>query len=81
MAPSAARAGYASVNGLNQNCEIRGRSKPLLIPRGCLMSIDTSFGGVLPVLACLRRDVAVEPFRPLLGAKLAATVPTEGHTQ
>jgi pimeloyl-ACP methyl ester carboxylesterase len=51
---------YAPVNGLQLYYEIRGSGRPLVLPRGGLMTIDLNFGPLLEPLAASRQVIAVE---------------------
>ncbi|WP_244409584.1 alpha/beta fold hydrolase [Streptomyces albofaciens] len=53
-------AGYAQVNGLDLYYEVHGTGQPLVLLHGGLLTIDLTFGGILPALAATRRVVAVE---------------------
>ncbi|WP_030022985.1 alpha/beta fold hydrolase [Streptomyces monomycini] len=53
-------AGYARVNGLDLYYEIHGTGQPLVLLHGGLLTIDLTFGGILPALAATRQVVAVE---------------------
>ena len=52
--------GYAPVNGLRMYYEVRGTGRPLVLLHGGLMTIETSFGPLLPVLAAGRQVIAAE---------------------
>lgn len=52
--------GYASVNGLNMYYEIHGSGRPLVLMHGGLLTIDMSFGRVLPGFAVSRQAIGVE---------------------
>ncbi|GAA2139936.1 alpha/beta fold hydrolase [Actinomadura napierensis] len=56
--------GYAPVNGLRMYYEVHGEQdgaqRPLLLLHGGVLTIDLSFGGVLPALAATRQVIAVE---------------------
>jgi pimeloyl-ACP methyl ester carboxylesterase len=52
--------GYASVNGLSMYYEIHGKGRPLVLLHGSLMTIDTSFGNILPSLAMTQQVIAIE---------------------
>jgi pimeloyl-ACP methyl ester carboxylesterase len=52
--------GYAPVNGLNVYYEIHGAGRPLVLIHGGLLTIDMSFGRVLPGLAASRQAIGVE---------------------
>jgi pimeloyl-ACP methyl ester carboxylesterase len=52
--------GYAPVNGLNMYYEIHGAGRPLILLHGGLLTIDLSFGRLLPGLAAFRRAIGVE---------------------
>lgn len=58
---------YASVNGLRMYYEIHeggvhptAQSRPLVVLHGALMTIDSTFSAILPVLARTRRVIAIE---------------------
>ena len=51
---------HATVNGLRMYYEIHGTGRPLVLLHGALTTIETSFGKVLPTLACTRRVIAIE---------------------
>lgn len=56
-----ARAGhYATVNGLRMYYEVHGSGRPLVLIHGALTTIQSSFGKILPTLACTRQVIAVE---------------------
>jgi pimeloyl-ACP methyl ester carboxylesterase len=59
---SQATTGYASVNGLKMYYEVHGSGpgRPLVLLHGGLMTIELSFGAVLPALASGRRVIAAE---------------------
>jgi pimeloyl-ACP methyl ester carboxylesterase len=52
--------GYAPVNGLRMYYEVRGTGRPLVLLHGGLMTIEDSFGPLLPVLAAERQVIATE---------------------
>jgi pimeloyl-ACP methyl ester carboxylesterase len=52
--------GYAQVNGLQMYFEVHGDGRPLLLLPGGLLTVDLSFGQLLPLLAPNRRVIAVE---------------------
>jgi pimeloyl-ACP methyl ester carboxylesterase len=52
--------GYAPVNGLRMYYEVRGTGRPLVLLHGGLMTIEESFGPLLPVLAAERQVIAAE---------------------
>jgi pimeloyl-ACP methyl ester carboxylesterase len=52
--------GYAPVNGLRMYYEVHGEGQPLVLLHGGLMTIDLSFGQVLPDLAASRQVIATE---------------------
>jgi pimeloyl-ACP methyl ester carboxylesterase len=52
--------GYAEVGGLSMYYEISGAGRPLVMLHGGLMTIDLSFGQVLPGLAASRQVIGVE---------------------
>jgi pimeloyl-ACP methyl ester carboxylesterase len=49
------------VNGLEMYHEVHGTGQPLVLLHGGLLTIDLSFGAVLPALAATRQVIAVEP--------------------
>jgi pimeloyl-ACP methyl ester carboxylesterase len=51
---------YAQVNGLELYYEVHGTGKPLVLLPGGLLTIDLSFGAVLPRLAATRQVIGVE---------------------
>jgi len=51
---------YADVNGLHMYYEERGEGPPLVLLHGGLLTIELSFGSVIPVLARRHRVIAVE---------------------
>src|SRR5215207_1128479 len=57
---TAARTGYAPVNGLEMYYEIHGSGQPLVLLHGAFSAIGTSFGKVLPGLAKSRQVVGLE---------------------
>jgi pimeloyl-ACP methyl ester carboxylesterase len=52
--------GYAEVGGLSMYYEIHGAGRPLVVLHGGLLTIDLSFGRVLPGLAAFSQVIAVE---------------------
>ena len=52
--------GYAPVNGLRMYYEVHGEGEPLVLLHGGLMTIDLSFGQVLPDLAASRQVIVTE---------------------
>ena len=52
--------GYAPVNGLKMYYEMHGGGRPLVLLHGGLLTIDLSFGDLLPGLADGRRVIAAE---------------------
>jgi pimeloyl-ACP methyl ester carboxylesterase len=52
--------GYAPVNGLNMYYEIHGTGRPVVLIHGGLLTIDLSFGRVLPEIAASRQVIGVE---------------------
>jgi pimeloyl-ACP methyl ester carboxylesterase len=57
---TAAKSGYAPVNGLSMYYEIHGTGRPLVLLHGGGSTIDTSFGEVLPSFAKTRQVIAFE---------------------
>ncbi len=57
---SQARSGYAPVNGLRMYYEVHGQGRPLVLLHGGLLTIDLSFGDLLPALAAGRQVIATE---------------------
>lgn len=51
---------YADINGLHLYYELHGEGPPLVLLHGGLLTIELSFGGVIPVLSEHHRVVAVE---------------------
>jgi pimeloyl-ACP methyl ester carboxylesterase len=62
MAITAARTGYAPINGLEMYYEIHGpaTARPLVLLHGAFSATGTSFGAVLPSLAETRQVISVE---------------------
>ncbi len=52
--------GYADVNGLHLYHEVQGAGSPLVLLHGGMMTIDLSWGPLLPFLADRYRVVALE---------------------
>jgi pimeloyl-ACP methyl ester carboxylesterase len=52
--------GYAPVNGLRMYYEVHGTGRPLVLLHGGLLTIDLSFGGLIPGLAAGRKVIAAE---------------------
>jgi pimeloyl-ACP methyl ester carboxylesterase len=52
--------GYAPVNGLQMYYEVHGEGRPLVLLHGGLMTIDLSFGGLMPHLQAGRQVIATE---------------------
>jgi pimeloyl-ACP methyl ester carboxylesterase len=53
-------AGYSNVNGLKMYYEIYGQGKPLVLIHGGGSTIQTSFGGIIPLLAKSRQLIGME---------------------
>lgn len=51
---------YAPVNGLQMYYEVHGSGRPVVLLHGGLLTIDFSFGALLPSLAATRQAIAVE---------------------
>lgn len=60
MLTTAASGRYASINGLSMYYEIHGTGRPLVLLHGALMTIEGSFGRILPALAATQQVIAVE---------------------
>jgi pimeloyl-ACP methyl ester carboxylesterase len=56
----ATASGYADVNGLHMYYEVYGEGTPLVLLHGGMLSIDLSFGGLIPGLATRHRVIGVE---------------------
>ncbi|GAA1978758.1 alpha/beta fold hydrolase [Amycolatopsis minnesotensis] len=54
------KSAYAQVNGLNLYYEVHGTGKPLVVLHGGLLTIELSFGALLPELSATRQVIAVE---------------------
>lgn len=54
------RSGYAPVNGLKMYYEVHGAGRPLLMLHGGMLTIESSFGDLLPELARDRQVIAAE---------------------
>jgi pimeloyl-ACP methyl ester carboxylesterase len=52
--------GYAAIGGLRMYYEVHGEGQPLVLLHGGLMTIDLSFGAILPELAASRQVIATE---------------------
>jgi pimeloyl-ACP methyl ester carboxylesterase len=57
---TAASSGYADVNGLQLYYELHGSGSPLVLLHGGMLTIDLSFGDLIPALAGRHRLIAVE---------------------
>ncbi|RPE09995.1 alpha/beta hydrolase [Chitinophaga lutea] len=57
---TAAKTGYASVNGLKMYYEIHGDGQPLLLLHGSHATIETTFGPMIPALKQHHKVIAVE---------------------
>jgi pimeloyl-ACP methyl ester carboxylesterase len=59
---TAQQTGYAKVNGLTMYYEVHGEGsgRPLVLLHGGVLTIDLSFGALLPLLAATRRVIAME---------------------
>jgi len=55
-----AQSGYAPVDGLKMYYEVYGDGKPLVLLHGSFMSIDMTFGQLIPELSKTRKLIAVE---------------------
>jgi pimeloyl-ACP methyl ester carboxylesterase len=60
MAAPAPRTGYASVNGLRLYYEVHGEGPPLVLLHGAYMTIESTFGKLIPAFAETRQVIAVE---------------------
>ncbi len=56
---TAAKSGYAPVNGLKMYYELHGTGRPLVLLHGALSAIGTSFGKLFPHLAENRQVIAI----------------------
>lgn len=54
------RGAYAAVNGLQMYYEVHGTGRPLVLLHGGILTIDLSFGRILPALAAHQQVIAVE---------------------
>ncbi|MFC4942500.1 alpha/beta fold hydrolase [Pseudonocardia sp. GCM10023141] len=52
--------GYAPVNGLQMYYEIHGTGRPLVLLHGGVLTIDLSFGSLIPALSATHQVIAVE---------------------
>jgi pimeloyl-ACP methyl ester carboxylesterase len=52
--------GYAPVNGLEMYYEVHGTGRPLVLLHGGLLTLDRSFGAMIPGFAATRQVIAVE---------------------
>jgi hypothetical protein len=52
--------GYAEVNGLHMYDEEHGEGSPLVLLHGGMLTIDLSFGTLLPALAGQHQVIGVE---------------------
>jgi pimeloyl-ACP methyl ester carboxylesterase len=75
--------GYAEVNGLRMYHEVHGTGTPLVLLHGGMLTIDLSFGGLIPTLAQRHQVIGVEMQghgrtadidRPITPAALASDV-------
>jgi len=57
---SPARSGYADVNGLHLYYEIYGSGTPLVLLHGGMLTIELSFGSLIPTLAHTHQVIGVE---------------------
>ncbi|MGC0420921.1 alpha/beta fold hydrolase [Embleya sp. AB8] len=61
MATTTPTVGYASVNGIEMYYEVHGTDgPPLVLLHGGALTIESSFGALVPALAATRRVIAVE---------------------
>jgi pimeloyl-ACP methyl ester carboxylesterase len=51
---------FADINGLRMYYEVHGRGRPVVLLHGGMVTIDLSFGPLLPALAARRKVIAVE---------------------
>jgi pimeloyl-ACP methyl ester carboxylesterase len=58
--PTTTRGAYATVNGLRMYYEEHGSGRPLILLHGGILTIDLSFGRMLPALAEQHRVIGVE---------------------
>ncbi len=54
------KSGYADVNGLDMYYEVYGSGEPLVLLHGAYMTIDLTFGDMIPALARDRQVIAIE---------------------
>src|SRR3569623_654962 len=52
--------GYADVNGLHMYYEVQGEGSPFVLLHGGILTIDLSFGRLIPQLVGRHRVIAVE---------------------
>ncbi len=57
---SPARSGYADVNGLHLYYEIYGSGTPLVLLHGGMLTIELSFGPLIPTLAARHQVIGLE---------------------
>ncbi len=57
---TAATSGYADVNGLHLYYELHGSGRPLVLLHGGMLTIDLSFGDLIPLLVDKHQVIAVE---------------------
>lgn len=60
MTTTTTHGAYAAVNGLQMYYEIHGTGRPLVLLHGGALTLDLSFGRILPVLAEAHQVIAVE---------------------
>jgi pimeloyl-ACP methyl ester carboxylesterase len=60
MTNESVKSGYADVNGLNMYYEVHGVGEPLVLLHGAYMTIDLTFGEMIPALARDRQVIAIE---------------------
>ncbi|MFG3280413.1 alpha/beta fold hydrolase [Streptomyces sp. NPDC048111] len=58
--PASPEGRYAQVNGLTMYYESHGEGRPLVLLHGGVLTIELSFGALLPALAATHRVIAVE---------------------
>ncbi|MDT7599592.1 MAG: hypothetical protein QOK26_1669 [Pseudonocardiales bacterium] len=60
MTTTGTQGAYATVNGLRMYYEVHGSGRPLILLHGGMLTIDLSFGAVLPALTEQHQAIGVE---------------------